>query len=127
MDRTYAGLILFRFKRIAVIDYPAVLKLNDPRRVFFRKLGVVRDHDNKTVLCDLFEQVHNLDAGLGIKRARRLVSEKDIRIVYKSSRDRDSLHLAAGHLIRLLMRLFAESDLFESIESLLPAFSFGNA
>ena len=55
----------------------------------------MRNHYDQTVFCDLFKKIHDLDTGLCIKCARRLVRKKDIRVVNESSRNSDSLHLSA--------------------------------
>ena len=127
MNRCGCIRICFRFKGIAVSCYASVLNSDYSGRIFFGKLRVVCNHDNQTVFCDLFEEVHDLYARLCIERARRLVCKKDLGVVYKGSCNSDSLHLAAGHLVRLLMCLLSESDLLQSLKGLLLAFSFRDA
>ena len=73
------------------------------------------DHNDQLVRGDFLEQIHDLDRGLGIQRTRRLVGQEDIRIVYQRTRDRDALHLSAGHLIWLFVQLIAEPDLFQRL------------
>ena len=73
----------------------------------------MRDHDDELILGYLLEDIHDLHGGLGVERAGRLVGKQDIRIVHKRAGDGDALHLAAGHLVRLLVELIAETDLSE--------------
>ena len=73
----------------------------------------MRDHDDELVLGDLLEQLHYLHAGLGVKRAGRLVGKEDIGVVDERAGYGDALHLASGHLVRLLVQLVAQPDFFE--------------
>ena len=73
----------------------------------------MRDHDDELILGYLLEDIHDLHGGLGVERAGRLVGKQDIRIVHKRAGDGDALHLAAGHLVWLLVELIAETDLSE--------------
>ena len=50
--------------------------------------------------CRLGEEGHDLDAGLRVEVAGRLVGQQDRRIVHERARDRDALALAAGQLVR---------------------------
>ena len=97
----------------AVVHDKAVLELDDAARVAYGKLRVMRDHDDELILGYLLENIHDLHGGLGVERAGRLVGKQDIRIVHKRAGDGDALHLAAGHLVRLLVELIAETDLSE--------------
>ena len=117
MNRLWCIGILFRIESIAVVDYLTVLYPNDPGSIIFSKFRVVGNHDDQTVFCDLFKKVHDLDARLGIECTRRLVCKKDLRVIYKSSRNGNSLHLTARHLIRLLVGLLAEADLVQRLKS----------
>ncbi len=74
----------------------------------------MRDHDDKSVFGNFLEKLHNLNTCLGVECARRLVCKKNIRLVYKRSCDSNSLHLTARKLIRSLIYLCSESDLFQS-------------
>ena len=117
MNRLWCIGILFRIESITVVDYLTVLYPYDPGCVIFSKFRVVGNHDNKSVFCDLLKKVHDLDARLGIECARRLICKKDLRVIYKSSRNGNSLHLTARHLIRLLVSLLAESHLVQRLKS----------
>ena len=75
------------------------------------------DHDDQPVPGYLLQYGHDLGAGLCIKSSRRLIRQDDIRVVYESTRDRDSLHLTARHLGRSLVYLIAQSDLLKCRDS----------
>ena len=70
-----------------------------------RQLRIVRDHDHQPLPCDLFDQIHDLNAGFSIQRPRRLIRKQDLRIVHKRPCDRNPLHLPARKLVRLLVQL----------------------
>ena len=106
--------VLFGSERIAVADDLAVFEPDDARRISVRKLGVVRDHDDEPRLGDLFEKVHDLDAGRAVERAGRLVGKNDLGVVDQRTRDRNALHLTAGKLIGQLLDLLGKPDLCES-------------
>ena len=71
------------------------------------------DHHDEPVLGDLFEQIHDLDAGVAVQRAGRLVGEQDVGIVDQRACDRDTLHLTARQLRGLLMDMLLQSDFLE--------------
>ena len=78
-------------------------------------------HDDQTVLGDLFEKLHHLEAGLRIQRAGGLVRQEDFRVIDQGPGDGDALHLPAAHLVRLLACLVPEADLFQGFQrALLP-------
>ena len=68
------------------------------------------DHDDKPLACDLLDEVHDLDTGLGIERARRLVCQQNGGIVDERTRNGDALHLSARELIGLFVQFPAEAD-----------------
>ena len=107
------GFLVFRFIGIGVGGDLAVHQGDDAGRVGLSQLGIVGDHHDQTIACDLLEQIHDLETCLGIQRAGRLVRQKDIGIVYQRTGDRDTLHLTAGKLGGSLVDVFLESDLFE--------------
>ena len=55
-------------------------------------------HDDQTVLSNIAQEVHDLNAGLGVKCTGRFVSQEDFRIVDERSSNSDALHLAARKL-----------------------------
>ena len=87
----------------------------------------MRDHDDQPVACDLFQKLHDLQAGLAVQRARRLVREDDVGIVDESTRDGDTLHLSAGHLVRFLFRLLLKPHLSQRLHGALSALLLGDA
>jgi len=74
--------------------------------------GVVRDeHDGQFfVFVQLFEDFHDLGAGVGIEVAGRFVGEEDAWFVDERPGDGDALLLAAGHLGRDVVHAIVESD-----------------
>ena len=83
----------------------------------------MRDHDDKAVAGNIFEDVHDLHARLGVEGARGFVGEDDLRVVHDGARDGDALHLAAGHLRGALIQLIAEADGLERLDR--PAAALG--
>ena len=75
----------------------------------------MRDHDNELILGYFLEYLHYLHARVRVERTRRLVGKQNVGVVYKRSCDGNSLHLAAGHLVRLLRELIAQTDLLECV------------
>ena len=109
--------------RIAVIRDASVLQTDDASGILLGELRVVGHHDDQPVFGDLLQQLHNLDRGLGVQRARRFVRQQDIRVVHQGAGDGDALHLAAGHLVRLLLKLIPEPDFAQGF--LRPAAALG--
>ena len=112
---------------VGVGDYLAVHKADYPCRIPLGKLGVMGDHYNEPVFGYLLEQIHYLNAGLGVKRARRLVGKQYLGVVDQRSGDSHTLHLTARHLIGLLAELIAETDLLKGDLCTLPALLSRNA
>jgi hypothetical protein len=98
---------------VGVRDDLAVLQADDAGGVLVGKLGVVRDHDHEAVGGDLLQQVHDLDAGLGVEGTGGLVGQDDGRVVHEGARDGHALHLAAAHHARLLVDLVAQPHALE--------------
>ncbi len=87
----------------------------------------MRNHYDKSVLGNLFKQIHNLNAGFAVQGARRLVRKYNIRIIDERARDGYTLHLTAGKLIRSFSRLIFKPDLTQSLESSFTALLAVNA
>ena len=87
----------------------------------------MRDHDDEAVLGDVFEDLHHLHARLAVERAGRLVGEQNVRIVDERPRDSDTLHLAAGHLVRLFVELVAEANALKRLDGALAALRLAHA
>ncbi len=51
-------------ERIGIAGYFSVFQCDNPGRVFLREFRIVRHHDDQSVLRDLFQKIHDLDAGL---------------------------------------------------------------
>ena len=72
---------------------------------FFRRAGIVGDHHNRLLelLVQAVEQVHDLAGGHLVQVSRRLVGNKDRRVGDDRARDRDTLLLASGKLLRIVV------------------------
>ena len=72
---------------------------------------LVRHHDDRYALVGkLRKKVHDLDGAFSVEVARRIVGEKDWRLVHKRARYRNALLLAARELCRRVPRAPAETD-----------------
>ena len=87
----------------------------------------MRDHDDKLILRYLLENVHYLHGCIGVERAGRLVGQEDIRVVDERTCDGDALHLAAGHLVRLLLQLVSKANLLQRLSRAAAALLGRNA
>ena len=87
----------------------------------------MRDHDDKLILRYLLEDIHYLHGGIGVECAGRLVGQEDIRVVDERTGYGNALHLAAGHLVRLLLKLIAKADLLQSLGRAAAALLRSNA
>ena len=100
---------------VGVASDDAVGQVHDAGGVLLGQLGVVRDHDDEAVVGDLGEQVHDLDARLGVEGAGGLVGQKDLRVVDEGAGDGHALHLAAGELAGLFVHVLAEAHALERL------------
>ena len=107
-------------------DLP-VPELHDTGRILLRQLRVVGNHNDKAVLRHLPEQIHDLYAGIAVQRPGRLIRQQDIRVVHQRPGDRHSLHLSAGHLVRLLVELVSKTNFLQRLHRPLPAFCLSDA
>ena len=76
---------------------------------------------------DLLQDVHDLDGGLGVERAGRLVGQQDLGVVDKGAGNGHALHLATGHLVRALVELVAEADLLQRLRGAPAPFGLADA
>ena len=78
----------------------------DDARAIFGDLRFVRDQDDgdAAILLQPLEDVHHLDTGPAVQVPGRLVGEQNRRIVQERTGDCDALLLAAGQLIRVVLR-----------------------
>ena len=102
------------FEGIGIVDDSAVLHPDDSVGVFFSQLRVVGDHDHQTVPGHFLQKFHDLDAGFRVKGAGGLVSQEDVRVIDQGAGNGNALHLAAGHLIGLLVDLIAQTHFLQS-------------
>ena len=84
----------------------------------------MRDHDDQLFVGYLADKIHNLNAGGGIERARRLVGEQDFGLVDQRSRNRHALALSARKLIGALVVLPRQSHAVESLFRTFDALGF---
>ena len=103
----------------------AVLQTHDTGGVLLRELGVVRDHDDQAFSCDLTDQVHDLYAGYGVERARRLICQQDFGVIDKRTRDRDALHLTARKLVGALIEFLFQAHSLQRFGCALSTFCLG--
>ena len=68
------------------------------------------NHDDKSLGGNLLDKLHDLHACHGVKRARRLVRQKDFGVVYKCAGDCDTLALSARELVWLLVILVCKAN-----------------
>ena len=113
--------------RVGIAADHAVAQLDGSGGVLLGELGIMCDHDHQTVLRHLLEQVHDLHGRVGVERSGRLVGQHDVRVVDQGAGDGDALHLPAGQLVRLLVDVVAQPDLFEGLAGTLPPFGTGYA
>ncbi len=81
------------------------------------------------------EEPHDVLRALRVERAGRLVGEDEPGIVDERSRDRDSLLLAARHLVGMVARELRDADEFELLQrdrvcvraSGTPAYTIGSS
>ena len=72
---------------------------------------VVRDHDDRrALLIHPLEQLHDLPGIPRIEVSGRLIRQQNVRMIDQRSRERHSLLLAAGELIRKVFILVGKSD-----------------
>ena len=87
-----------RDERTRIGDHFTIRELDNAGRVLVRKLRVMGHHDDQTVLSDVSQEVHDLDAGLGVKSTGRFVCQENFRIVDQGARNGNALHLTARKL-----------------------------
>ena len=122
--------ILLRLRGVVglgITDHTPIQKTHDSRGVGQSDLGVVRDHQDQLIMRNLLENLHDLNARGRIQGTCRLIREQDIRIVDQRTRDGNTLHLSARHLIGALMDLVTKSYLFERIDRAATALGTGYA
>ena len=80
------------------------------------------NHDDQLFPRDLPQDLHDLNAGLGIQRTGRFIRQQDIRVVDQRTGNRNPLHLSARHLGRPFADLVAKPDLFQCFDGTAAAF-----
>ena len=71
------------------------------------------DHDHQPVLGNLLQKIHNLHTGFRVQSAGGFVGQQNIRVIHQGTGNGHSLHLTAGHLIGLFMKLIAQANGFQ--------------
>src|SRR5215212_1997631 len=94
-----------------VLLNPPVLEDDDAVGVG-RDVRLVRDEDERdpALAVEALEDVHHLDRGARVERARRLVGEDELRVVDERARNRHALLLPARELVRVVLLAARESD-----------------
>ena len=82
-------------ERIGIVGDLTVRQVDDARSVLVRQLGIVRDHNNQTVACNILEQVHDLHGRCRVQGTGRLVCQHDFGVVDQGTGDGHALHLSA--------------------------------
>src|SRR6185312_4448591 len=110
--------------RRAVEHDAALAHADNPVGVAFRKLDVVDVDDYRNAArCRLLgHQLHDLHRSFRIERGGRLVGEQQIRLLHQRARDPDALALAAGELIRALLREIAKTHGVKEIKGAVDIF-----
>ena len=105
------------------------------RRARAAERRVVRDDDERDAArVQYLQQPYDLVAGGAIEVAGRLVGEDQRRLHHGGARDRDALPLAAGKLIRPVVRAICQAVLVECLrnararsDGVMPASIIGSA
>ena len=92
-----------------------------------RQLGIVRDHDDQAVACNILEQVHDLHGRCRIQGAGRLVCQHDLGVVDQGTGNRHALHLSTRKLARALVNMLAQADFLQRLARTLAAFGMSHA
>src|SRR5206468_12817052 len=85
-------------------------------------IALVRDENDRVpALIQIFEQCHDLFAGLGIEVASRFVSQNDGGPVDKRTRDSYALALTAREFVRFVMNPIAQANIGQNFRRTLFA------
>ncbi len=103
---------------MTVVDDFPVRKTDNTVGVLICKLRIMRYHNHKLILRNLLDKIHNLNTGCAVKRAGRLVAEQDLRIIRQCAGDGHALHLPAGELVRLFVKMLLQPHLLQRLERL---------
>src|SRR5215213_5677268 len=89
----------------AVVLLDAAVLEDDDAVGVGRDVRLVRDEDERdaSLAVEALEDVHHLDRGARVERARRLVGEDELRVVDERARNRHALLLAARELVRVVL------------------------
>ena len=81
------------------------------------------DDGDPRLLVELHDKLHDLDAGPGVQIPCRFIGQNQRRPVHQGARDRHSLLLASGELIRVVMLPSFQAHRLQGIHGPLPTFS----
>ena len=73
------------------------------------------EHDRDSLIVEVLQERHDLDAAAGVEVAGGLVGEHDARFGHQRPRDRDALLLAARELVGHVPEAVAETDALEGL------------
>ena len=93
-----------RSRNRTVRQYLAVAEDHVPPRVLGDVLLVRHQHDGYAPAVQALEHGHDFHARVRVEVSGRLVGEHQNRIVHDGTRDRHALLLAAGQLVRIVVR-----------------------
>src|SRR5262245_59906593 len=84
----------------------------------------VGDQDDGNALSiQRLKQLHEFLTGAAVEVARRFVGQDELRFVDQGTRDGDTLLLAAGELIGMVMRPVGEADHFQRLQRALTLYA----
>ena len=81
----------------------SITDTDDAMRIIRNVAFVSNQNDCVAFGVKLVEEFHDLDAGLGIEITGRLVGKNDRRMIHQCAGDRDTLALASGKFVRLVV------------------------
>ena len=115
-----------QFIGIGVANDLTILHPDDPVGIVLRQLRIVGNHDHQPVPGHFLQKLHDLHAGFRIQRAGGFIRQQNVRVIDQRTGNGHPLHLSAGHLIRLFMKLIAQSHILQSLGGSSPSFCSGN-
>src|SRR5581483_12253127 len=88
------------------------------------RVPLIVGHQNggdSKLMMNVLQALPELDPGLQIERAERLIEQEDLRLIGKRARHRDPLLLAAGELRRIALSEAGQADQFQkAVDPLVP-------
>ena len=104
----------------------SIFQIYDTGRILFCQFRVMGNHNNKAIAGHFLQKLHDRNTGIRIQCAGWFICQQDIRVIDERSGYGNPLHLTAGHLRRLLMKLLSQPNLFQSLRCPPPSLGTGN-